>query len=279
MVLASSLLLAVGSASAHGTVAPQGGPAAGGCTVKSLPSFMAQGEKESAATVGDIIEVSCDPFQYSAGEEVTVTASQLFSRCHEITWYTPNSDTPEELSGRSVSLKLDVNGNANVGLIAGPHCMVGESLITLDENSAPYETFTTSFQVLPTANTPQGLYVTPSSQVEDQETSSVVTIAQVEMEGASEEEVRFGYKQLFDRCAKGDHIELIKLNREEVEETPEALKAFELDNNGNGFVLIEGTESCAEGSSLFEADGEAPPFVTLTGHFKVEAPRVRPNGI
>ena len=58
--------------------------------------------------------------------------------------------------GRSFSVHLDVDGNANVGLIAGPNCMVGESLITLDENESPYETFTTSFQVLPSVNTPAG---------------------------------------------------------------------------------------------------------------------------
>jgi hypothetical protein len=279
-VLVSSLLLAVGSASAHGIVAPQGAPTAGGCTVKSLPSFMAQGEFANSATVGDVIEASCDPFKYSAGEEVTITASQLYSRCHEISWYLPNEDGEDEVRyGRSVSLKLDVNGNANVGLIAGPKCMVGESLITLDENSAPYETFTTAFEVLPTANTPPGVFVTPATQVEDQESSGVVTIASVEMEKASEELVRFGAKQLYSRCHSGDKLEIVKINREIVEEKPELLSAFELDNNGNGFVLVMGTDSCAEGSSLFEADGESPPFETLTGKFMVEAPRVRPLGV
>ena len=64
----------------------------GSCTVKSLPSFIAQGEFEYAATVGDVIEVSCDPYVYSAGAEVTLTASQLYSRCHDIYWYNPNEN-------------------------------------------------------------------------------------------------------------------------------------------------------------------------------------------
>ena len=206
MVFASSMLLFGGSALAHGTVKPAGAESSG-CTVKSLPSFIAQGEFETSASVGDVIEVSCDPYVYSAGAEVTMTASQLYSRCHDITWFSPNDEgSPGVYGGRSVSLHLDVDGNANVGLIAGPDCMVGESLITVDENESPYETFTTSFQVLPSVNTTQGLYITPSSQVEDAESSGVVTIAQAEFSGASEQYVRIGAGQLYDRCQAGDHL-------------------------------------------------------------------------
>jgi hypothetical protein len=278
MVLASSLLLSVASAAAHGTVTSAAGT--GTCTVNSLKSFMAQGEFNNSSTVGDVIEASCDPYTYSAGAEVTITASQLYSRCHEVSWYKPNENGEDEITtGRSVNLKLDVNGNANVGLIAGPKCMVGESLITLDENASPYETYTTSFQVLPTANTPQGLFATPAVQVEDQESSGVVTIAQAEFAKSSEMSVRIGAKQLFDRCQRGDHLEIVKMNREVIEEAPEVLKAIELDNNGNGFVLLMGTDSCAEGKSLIEADLEQGEFTTLTTPFTVEAPRVRPNGL
>ena len=49
--------------------------------------------------------------------------------------------------------------------------------------------------------------------------------------------------------------------------------AIELDNNGNGFVVLVGSDSCAEGTSLIEADLEASPFTTETGTFTVEAPR------
>ena len=214
MVLASSFLLLVGTASAHGTVGAAGTEGEGSCTVKSLPSFIAQGEFENAASVGDIIEVSCDPYVYSQGAEVTLTASQLYSRCHEISWYDPN-DYGRFIwgHGRSFSVHLDVDGNANVGLIAGPNCMVGESLITLDENESPYETFTTSFQVLPAVNTPQGLYVTPSSQVEDAESSAVITIVQAEFSHASEQYVRLGYGQLYDRCERGLKAKVIKADR------------------------------------------------------------------
>jgi hypothetical protein len=280
MVLASSLLLLVGTASAHGVVAPQGSAGSGTCTVKSLPSFIAQGEFGNSATVGDVIEVSCDPYTYSSGAEVTLTASQLYSRCHDIKWYNPNDEGYyTSSSGRSVSLHLDVDGNANVGLIAGPNCMVGESLITLDENESPYETFTTSFQVLPAVNTPAGLYITPKSQVEDAESSGVVTIAQAEFSRASEQRVRIGAGQLFDRCQRGDHLIIIKPSGDPYEQGPELTNAIELDNNGNGFVLLIGSDSCAEGTSLIESDLEESPFTTQTGTFLIEAPRVRPAGV
>ena len=94
--------------------------------------------------------------------------------------------------------------------------MVGESLITLDENESPYETFTTSFQILPSVNTTQGLYITPSSQVEDAESSGVVTIAQAEFSGASEEHVRIGAEQLYDRCQRGDHLIIVTEDVEEL---------------------------------------------------------------
>jgi hypothetical protein len=276
MVLASSLLLMVGTASAHGTVKGAGTEGEGSCTVKSLPSFIAQGEFGTAASVGDVIEISCDPYRYSQGAEVTLTASQLYSRCHEITWYDPNDGgTFIAGEGRSFSVHLDVDGNANVGLIAGPKCMVGESLITLDENESPYETFTTSFQVLPAVNTPQGLYVTPSSQVEDAESSGVVTAVQAEFSHASEQSVRLGYGQLYDRCERGYHTILVPADREAVYAQSEALGAIELDNNGNGFALLIGSDSCAEGTSLIEGDLESSPFTTETGTFTVESPRVR----
>jgi hypothetical protein len=287
VVLALGVFGLAGSASAHGTVSGAGTEGEGSCTVKSLPSFVAQGEFESAATVGDIIEVSCDPYKYSAGAEVTLTAAQLWDRCHYITWYDANDEGYYRTGeGRSFSVHLDVDGNANVGLIAGPRCMVGESLITLDENESPYETFTTSFQVLPAVNTPAGLYITPSSQVEDAESSGVITIAQAEFSGASEQSVRIGAKQLYDRCERGHKLIIVRGNRvvvddegtAEGQDDGELLNAIELDNNGNGFVLLIGTDSCAEGESLIESDLESSPFTTQTGTFTVEAPRPRVIG-
>lgn len=278
-VLGSSLMLLTGVASARGVGAkPLIAP--GTCEVKSLNSFTAQGEFASAATVGDVIEVSCDPYTYSNGAEVEVTAAQLYDRCnHDITWYLPAAGEPGDdppPSGPSIKLKLDQDGNANVGLIAGPHCMAGGSLITVDELESPYETYVTEYKVLPAENTPEGLAITPEQQVEDQETSSVVTIAQVEFANSAEKTVRIGAGQLYDRCKYGDRLEIVKENRDDYsEETTEATDAIELDNNGNGFVLLLGEESCAEGPSLIEADLEQSPFTTLKKDFTIEAPKPR----
>ena len=224
--------------------------------------------------VGDVIEISCDPYVYSSGARVTLTASQLYSRCHKIAWLDPNDlGAISENVGRSFSVHLDVDGNANVGLFAGPDCMVGESLITLDENESPYETFTTSFQVLPAVNTPPGLYITPASQVEDAESSGVITIAQAEFPGASEQYVRIGAEQLYDRCQRGPHLYITGVDHGRP--GPELTQAIQLDNNGNGFAMLIGSDSCAEGTSLIESDLESSPFTTQTGTFTVEAPRVR----
>jgi hypothetical protein len=164
--------------------------------------------------------------------------------------------------------------------------MAGGSLITVDELEAPYETYVAEFKVLPAGDTPEGLYITPKNQVEDQETSSVVTIAQAEFANASEDHVRIGAGQLFNRCKYGDRLEIVRENRSEIEESTEGLDAIELDNNGNGFVLLLGEESCAAGPSLIEADLEEPPFTTIPGPstagteggnpvFTIESPRVR----
>jgi hypothetical protein len=281
MALASSLLLMAGSAAAHGTVKPQSSSGSGTCSVTSLPSFMAQGEFEQTASAGDVIEVSCNPFVYSDGAHVTLNAAQLYDRCgHDLTWYDPNVDgVILEGSGSSFTVPVDEDGNANVGLIAGPRCMVGESLITVDEEESPYETFTTSFELLPSVNTPQGLYVTPSSQVEDAESSSVVTIASAEFEHSSEAWVRIGAKQLQNRChAETSPLVILNESREEVSYLGEATKAIKLDDNGNGFVLLIGHDSCAEGTSLIEGDLTESPFTTETGTFTVEAPRPRNEG-
>ena len=72
---------------------------------------MAQGEFATAATVGDVIEVECNPFVYGTGAEITITASQLYSRCHEVSWYVPNDNGQfREARGRSVNLHWTSTG-------------------------------------------------------------------------------------------------------------------------------------------------------------------------
>ena len=77
--------------------------------------------------------------------------------------------------GRSVELTLDADGNATVALIAGPECQAGESLVSLHMDEGEYNTYTTSFTVLPPNDTALGVTAMPSHQVEDSESSSVAT--------------------------------------------------------------------------------------------------------
>jgi hypothetical protein len=270
-VLTSSLVLLVGASSASAAGTPT-------CVVKSLPSFTAQGEEKLAATVADVIEVECNPVTFGTGSKVTITAAQLFSRCNgKVTWFVPNSfETNEfkrEPEGLSVTVQLDADGNATVALLAGAGCAAGESLITAHMKEKPFETFTTSFTVLPPHDTTPGVFALPSSQVEDNGSSSVVTILEAEFAGASEEKIRFGSEELFARCQKPPHLRWVEMNGEEQQSAKSEVKGIELDNNGNAFVLVFGDKSCAEGASLIEADLESKPFTTYTTTFTVESPR------
>ena len=277
MVMASSLLLMAGTASAHGaatTTAAEGST----CAVHSLPSFVAQGEFNTAATVADVIEVECNPFVYGTGSKVTVTASQLYSRCNgQITWYP--ADAGEALNdGRSVELTLDADGNATVALIAGPKCQAGESLMSVHMDEGEYNSYTTSFTVLPPNDAPMGITALPSHQVEDAETSSVATIIEAAFPGQAEKYVRVGSEELYRRCGVSEHLVWVTESRGVTvgpELTFEGLQgdSLQLDNNGNGFVIVFGYASCAPGTSLIEADLEEKPFTTLTTNFTVESPK------
>ena len=89
--------------------------------------------------------------------------------------------------------------------------------------------------------------------------------------------MRLGYGQLFDRCERGDQNDPRRGRTATitVRDSAKRADAIQLDNNGNGFALLLGSDSCAEGTSLIEGDLESAPFTTDTGTFTVEAPRVR----
>ena len=272
MVLASSMLLMAGSASAHGSAKAQAAEGST-CAVHSLPSFVAQGEFSNQATAADVIEVECNPFLYGTGSKVTVIASQLYSRCNgDINWYIPNPYS--ETYGRSVELTLDADGNATVALIAGPKCQAGESLVSVHQNEGEYNSYTTSFTVLPPNDTPLGVTAMPSHQVEDAESSAVATIIETEFPGSSESYVRIGSEELYRRCAVEPKLRWITESGQEYAATSEVNDgAVQLDNNGNGFVIAIGDASCRPGSSLIEADLEEKPFTTVTTSFLVESPK------
>ncbi len=93
LALAGTVPLLVGCALAQGTALAAPPPPAT-CVVHSLPSFVAQGEFATAATVADVVEVECDPTVYGTRSKIRLTASQLYGRCQDdVTWYDPNPST------------------------------------------------------------------------------------------------------------------------------------------------------------------------------------------
>ena len=270
LALAGSMLLMVGTASANRTGSAVAA-ANGTCVVHSLSSFTAQGEFGTTATVADIIEVECNPEIYGTGSKVKITANQLFTRCGgKLTWFVPNPF--KKVTGKGVSVQVDADGNATVAVLAGPGCSVGESLITAHMEEEPFESFTTSFHVLPPHNTVPGVFALPASQVEDANSSAVATIIETEFAGGSEKFVHIGSEELFRRCRVAPHLHWVAMNGRELTNVAEVTKV-QLDNNGNAFVIAIGDASCAEGPSLIEADLESKPFTTFSTTFTVEAPR------
>ena len=265
MVLAGSLFSLAGTASVA-AAAPTGT-----CVVHSLPSFIAQGEESTAATVADVVEVECNPNIYGTGSKIKITANQLYTRCEKkLTWYVPNPYS--EVTGPGVSVRLDADGNATVALLAGSGCSTGESLVSAHMEEEPFETFTTSFTVLPPDISTPGVFALPSTQVEDSLSSSAATIIQAEFAGGSEKDVHIAGEELFARCRIAPHLRWVRIDREVETEKSEVGKV-PLDNDGNGFVIAIGDGSCAEGASLIEADLESKPFTTFMTNFTIEAPR------
>jgi hypothetical protein len=288
-VAAASLSALVALAAAGQARAADAHPAEGAapatCIVHSLPSFIAQGEGlaepednvsalrvlTTAASVADVVEVECNPSIYGAGSNVKITASQLFSRCKgRLTWYVPNPYRVEQ--GKGVSVELDADGNATVALLAGPECMAGESLIAVHLEEQPFETFTTSFTVLPPMTSPPGVYALPAAQVEDALSSGVAAIVEAEFENGSEKLVHLGSEELFHRCRVAPHLHWIRMDRSEQSDVPE-VTGVRLDNDGNAFVIVIGDASCAPGASLIEADLESKPFTTFTTTFTTQPPQ------
>jgi hypothetical protein len=261
LALASSMLLLAGTASAHSTTPAWSAEGPETCVVRSLPAFVAQGEFEQEATVGDIIEVGCNPYVYATGSRIKIMDAELYDRCGgNIRWYDPDPYV-EVARERGISVPLDADGNATVAVLAGPGCHNGESLVTAHMEEAPFETFTTSFSVLPPGNTPAGVFAMPDTQVEDAHSSSVATIIEAEYRNASEAPVRFASEELFARCRSYPKLRWILMNGE-IREGVSEVNAIRLDNNGNAFVILLGTSSCAEGTSVIESDLEVNPFTT-----------------
>jgi hypothetical protein len=318
LVLISSLLLMAGSASAHSTVVPAGEKAeAANCKIFTLPGLMRQGEFGNVGSVGDIVTVECNPAVFPGGTVVELSDAQLASRClglgkpgeiHGIDWGIPNefsSGRPHGEFGSSIDVELDGDGNVNVGLVAGPNCAVGGTVISghtqPGKGNTTVESFAAGFAVEPAKPSTEGVKVMPATQVEDEESSSVATLIQIE-EGSTEAKVRVAAPELFSRCEVAfpfatapngedkviwlrpnfetgigpENIGSVGFGKELVGGTalvPGGDEALKTDDDGNAFVIALGAESCKPGKSYFEVDEEEAPFNTEEPSFTIKAPQ------
>ena len=138
-----------------------------------------------------------------------------------------------------MTVSLDADGNATVAVLAGPGCAAGESLVSAHMEEEPFETFTTSFSVLPPAPTPPGVFALPATQIEDAESSGVATIIEAEFESGSEKLVRIGSEELYSAVSRGAAPALDQPDRRGNDSTSE-LTEIRLDNDGNAFVIAIG---------------------------------------
>lgn len=245
------------------------------CLVKASPSsFMDQGEFGDASSIADVVEVECE--SVFAEKSVTVSAEELYSRCDKRLYWMTASAFDDKVTGPSFTVTLDNDGNATAVLMGGPSCAAGESLISAHLDSAPYTTAVTGFDVLPPRPTEPGVKATPSKEVEGEVNSDIATIIQVEFPSVfAEEPVNINAAQLYSRCHISPKIFYVEMEEDGPRvlayETEEVL-GVKLDNDGNAFVVVFGTSSCASGPSTIEASLENAPYTTYTTTFEIEPP-------
>ncbi|HEX3511837.1 MAG TPA: hypothetical protein VHT27_12150 [Solirubrobacteraceae bacterium] len=286
-VAASCLLVMAGTASAH--VIPQGDIAeAANCKITSLPGLMRQGELNEAGNVGDIVEIECNPAVFPGGTEVELSDAQLYNRCNATTdgygtihWATLAGGVQTGPIAHGV---LDGDGNLTVDLVAGPNCAVGGTVISANtvvgNGNTVVESFAAAFAVEPAKPTPEGIEIKPTSQVEDEYTSSASTLIQAEF-NSTEAKVRVAAPELNARCEIGGSLflrpdgELVwakELAGGYDKVDPSGTEALATDNDGNAFVIAIGLGSCKPGKSYFQVDEEASPFNTEEAPFTILAP-------
>jgi len=272
-------LLAMGGATAaahrshHKKSKPAAGPKAEEptCVIFAEPgSFMDQGEFGSSSSIADIVSVECQPV--FAEHFVKITATELFDRCAKmLSW---SEDAPyAPVTGPSIKVKLDDDGNGGAVLWGGPSCAAGESTISAHLEEAPYTTVTTGFTVLPPKPTTPGVKAEPPKSVESAENSSVATIVEVEFPPVyAEKHVSINASQLFARCQVGPKLVWVGADETVLATGTEEITEVPLDNDGNAFVVLLGGESCAAGPSVIEASLEEAPYTTYETEFEILPP-------
>ena len=239
--------------------------------INTLPSFMDQGEFKKSSSIADVVEVECEPV--FAEHTIRFSSQELFSRCqHHLTWSLPYPYNP--VSGSGFTVTLDNDGNATAVIMGGPGCAAGESLISAHMEQAPFTTVTTAFTVLPPRPTPPGVTASPKEEVENEVTSSVATIVQVEFPPVfAEAYVNINAEQLYSALPHARRNWCGSARVAKLGEGVDTINGVQLDNDGNAFVVLLGGGSCASGTSLIEASLEDAPYTTYTTTFTILPPQ------
>ena len=279
VVLVLSVFMLAGTASAQKTKVKPASEAQG-CVINSLPSFMDQGEEglENAgipSSVANVIEVECEhtgKLQYDG--KVRISDLELYNRCRKnggtVHWFESTGE-PGGSATEGIEVSLDNDGNATVALVA-TNCRPGETTVVVDETEYPFETYMTTFVVLPPEPTEEGVWAMPAKEVETDTNSSVVTIIQAEFP-VVETPIDINAEQLYDRCDRED-VWVSSEGNEITSDTGRLESEVETDNDGNAFVVLFGSKSCQPGDVKLFADlEEAESFQTVHNSFEIEYPR------
>lgn len=265
--------VAVAAVSVFAASALSAAPAQAGsaCVEHSLPSFIAQGDSgDEVSDVADIVEVKCETGY--ALHKVGLDSGQLYSECDDhLTWSTSAAFVPSD--GASISkVTVDSDGNATVALWGGPYCKPGERMIMLTKEEPLYETSLTTFNVLPPAVTPEGIYAVPGSEIESGTSDSVATIIELEFPSQyAGDPVRVYSAQLFALCGGGTHLAWIGEDGNQL--SGHEAVTVKLDSDGNAFVTALASD-CASGSAVIQGDLEVSPYQTYDTNFVVQPPQV-----
>lgn len=236
----------------------------GECVVRSLPSFIGQGEGSTASSIADVVEVAC--FE-EAGQAVTVEDPQLYAHCgNHLNWAQPVPYTPTP--GPSFNATLDKFGNATA-VLWSVHCGGGETLLTAKLDVAPFTIAQTNFAVLPPQRTPSGLSALPRAQVEGAE-GTFASVIDTGFENGSGLKAEISAANVYHRCRARPHLHWIYQGKEKTGGKSVKVK---LDNNGLAFAILLGGPSCQVGESLIVAELIHTPYTAFTTSFAGEPPR------
>lgn len=222
-----------------------------------------------ASVVNAVVQV--EALAGYAGDTVNISSIDLTDTCASVDFETIAGGLPPTASN-PISVVLDNEGNATVE-VNGTNCAPGADVIEADFASVPYKTATTTLTVKGPANTPKGLWASPTKEVEtgtsgEGGNSDVYAVFNVETgSNKAEQTAEIQSDELVDRCGGGSEWVT------NVDTFPDSTTATAtLDDNGNATFVFYGV-SCATGTSTVIAIIEAGLHPKYTATFKVLSPR------